>query len=143
MGWLNIEVQDVRDRYHRTIPASRSTYVGTLLSDAEDELLVQVPDLPGRIVDLAEDEPLPAGKVPRTRAVRIVCEAVIAVLRNPDGYVTEASARGPFSTSGTRAAGAVRTKVVFDEADLKKLRAAKKRAPAGTIGLHLPRYRRP
>ncbi|ALE77678.1 hypothetical protein WY02_03555 [Pseudonocardia sp. AL041005-10] len=143
MGWLNVEISDVQNRYHRTIPRSREPYVGTLLTDAEDELLVQIPDLPTRVVNIADGQVAPTGMVPRERVVRIVCDTVIAVLRNPDGYVTEASARGPFSTSGTRAAGAVRTKVAFDEADLRKLRAPKGHAPARTIGLHVPTWRRP
>ncbi len=143
MAWLNVEISDVQNRYHRTIPTSRNGYVGTLLTDAEDELLIQVPDLPARVVEVDDGDVPPPGKVPRDRVVRIVCEAVIAVLRNPDGFVTEASARGPFSTSGTRAAGAVRTKVVFDEADLRKLRSPKAQAPARTIGLHVPAWRRP
>lgn len=143
MGWLNVEVEDVRNRYHRPIPESREGYVGTLLTDAEDELLVQIPDLPPRVVTVADGEAAPPGMVPRDRVVRIVCEAVIAVLRTPDGYVTEASARGPFSTSGTRAASTVRTKVEFDEADLRKLRTARGKAPARSIGLHVPAWRRP
>lgn len=80
--------QDVRDRWvgDTSLSASDDT-LKVLLSDAEDLIVREFPDLPSRV-----PAPVPLGRVKR-----VLARMVIRVLRNPDGLRMTQETGGPFS----------------------------------------------
>lgn len=120
-----VEVEDIERRFRTLTPAEKLA-AEEFIDDAEDELQAKVADLAARVT---------RGEVPERRVYRIICDAVIAVLRNPDGWVTRSETRGPFSVSVTRAAGAVSTRVTFSDEDLAALRPDV--SPVGSVPVGL------
>jgi hypothetical protein len=126
-----VETTDIEKRF-RPMTGVEKAAADEFIDDAEQELIERVANLAARIE---------SGEVSQRRVYRIVCDAVIAVLRNPDGFITRSETRGPFSFSGTRAADAVATKVTISESDLASLRPTV--SPVGAIPLGLQRWQVP
>lgn len=126
-----VETGDIEKRF-RPLTGLEKAAADEFIDDAEQELIERVADLRARI---------DSEEVSKRRVYRIVCDAVIAVLRNPDGYITRSETRGPFSFSGTRAAGAVSTKVTIAEDDLASLRPTV--SPVGSVPLGMQPWQVP
>jgi hypothetical protein len=90
---------DVASRLGRTLTTEEHTLVATLIYDVENMLKVRAPDK-----DLNNLDP--------TSVQQVVANAVVRVLRNPDGYRSE-SAGGISYTVDTRAAAGFLT--ILDE----------------------------
>jgi len=126
-----VETSDIETRF-RPLTGPEKSAAAEFIDDAEQELVERVANLQARVE---------SGEVSERRVYRIVCDALIAVLRNPAGYITSSQTRGPFSFSGTRAAGAVATKVTISEEDLASLRPTV--APIRSIPLGLQPWQVP
>lgn len=74
------ELADVQARYHLPIDSSMEPLVLARLQDAEDKIRVRIPDL---------DERVDQGTLARNTVVRVTADAVIRLVRNPDGYISE------------------------------------------------------
>jgi hypothetical protein len=74
-------IDNLRDRYAGTITTDQQTYAETLLDDAFDVIVEEVPAIPDRL-DANETGLL-------NKIIRIQCAMVGRVLQNPNGYLTE------------------------------------------------------
>ena len=72
--------QDVQDRFGRTLTDSERRQVDAWLDDIESSILSRIPTLHDMVT---------AGTLLRQTVVKIEAAAVIRVLRNPDGKLTE------------------------------------------------------
>lgn len=85
-------VDDVKDRYiGGDLPATDGE-IQTLIDDAEDIIVREIPDVESLVS---------SGEIPVARVRRIVAKMVIRVLRNPDGYRSTNLTSGPFSQGYT------------------------------------------
>lgn len=73
-------LEDVQARYHLPIEESLYPLVEARLEDAEGKIRSRIPAL---------DELIAQGRVSEATVVRVTAEAVIRLVRNPDGYVSE------------------------------------------------------
>lgn len=73
-------LEDVQARYHLPIEDSLHALVEARLEDAEEKIRNRIPAL---------DDLIEQGRVSRNTVVRVTAEAVIRLVRNPDGYVSE------------------------------------------------------
>lgn len=73
-------LQDVQARYHLPIDESMEALVTARLQDAEDMIRGRIPDL---------DERIDQGLLSANTVVRVISDAVIRLVRNPDGYISE------------------------------------------------------
>lgn len=73
-------VQDVEVRFHRPLTASERALVEARLEDAEDKIRAKLRDLPARLT--ADPDLIRV-------VVRVCVDAVIRLVRNPEGYVQE------------------------------------------------------
>lgn len=98
------ELTDVEARLGRTVEETQEQLLAlTLLGDAEVRLVMRLPSL---LAQAADDDALLA------RVIAVESAAVVRVLRNPEGFRSEAT--GPFSYSlDTRAASGFLT--ILDE----------------------------
>jgi hypothetical protein len=80
--WATVEVAEIVNRYQTLNPAEAAT-VPTMIQDAQDMLEQAAEEL-----GYAAPEPSEERRI-RTY-IRIVATMVIRVLRNPDGYLSEA-----------------------------------------------------
>jgi hypothetical protein len=88
--WTNYA--DVTDRWvGGSVPADEAT-ITTLISDAEDTILREFPDIEDRI---------DAGTLPVSRVVKVAARMVIRHLRNPTGQRSTSQGAGPFQQSIT------------------------------------------
>lgn len=71
---------DVADRLGRDLDESETRIVGVRLDDAERLIKSRIPDLESRVV---------AGTIDQANVVMIEAEAVLRLVRNPDGYSSE------------------------------------------------------
>lgn len=71
---------DVQARYHLPIEDELRPLVETRLEDAEAKIRTRIPAL---------DELIRQGRVSRETVIRVTAEAVIRLVRNPDGYISE------------------------------------------------------
>lgn len=74
------ELADVQARYHLPIDSSMEPLVLARLQDAEDKIRIRIPDL---------DERVDQGIISQNTVVRVTADAVIRLVRNPDGYISE------------------------------------------------------
>lgn len=74
------ELADVQARYHLPIDSSMEPLVLARLQDAEDKIRIRIPDL---------DERVDQGTIAKNTVVRVTADAVIRLVRNPDGYISE------------------------------------------------------
>ncbi len=72
--------QDVQDRFGRALTDSERQQVDAWLDDIEDSIVARIPNL----TDLVT-----AGTITTRTVVKVESAAVIRVLRNPDGKLTE------------------------------------------------------
>lgn len=72
--------EDVQNRFHREIEPEDRRLIETRLLDAENKIRIRIQDLDYQM----DQEPLL-----RDTVVRICAEAVLRLIRNPDGYVQE------------------------------------------------------
>lgn len=73
-------LEDVQARYHLPIDVSMEALVTARLQDAEDMIRGRIPDL---------DERIDQGLLPANTVIRVISDAVIRLVRNPDGYISE------------------------------------------------------
>lgn len=71
---------DVQARYHLPIEDELRPLVETRLEDAEAKIRSRIPAL---------DEMILQGRVSEATVIRVTAEAVIRLVRNPDGYISE------------------------------------------------------
>ena len=85
-------VDDVAARYEGVIPAERHEWLGTRLADAEQMVRDEVPSLDARLAD---------GRLAPETVTRVVCDMVLALLRNPSGYTSQTAGEFSYSYAGT------------------------------------------
>lgn len=73
-------LEDVQARYHLPIDTEMEPLVLARLQDAEDKIRVRIPDL---------DERVDRGEISQNTVIRVTADAVIRLVRNPDGYISE------------------------------------------------------
>lgn len=71
---------DVQARYHLPIEEQLHPLVEQRLEDAEQKIRARIPAL---------DEWIAQGRVSEATVVRVTADAVIRLVRNPDGYISE------------------------------------------------------
>ncbi|MGW1740031.1 Gp19/Gp15/Gp42 family protein [Nocardia sp. NPDC001965] len=71
---------DVTNRYPRALSPEETTLVNTRLADAEREIRRKIPDLDDKIDD---------GTIDVEDVKEVEAEAVLRILKNPEGYVSE------------------------------------------------------
>ncbi len=111
---------DIEARWRRLTQAEEIT-AAARVDDVWSELTARLPTLESRLA---------AGLVPAGLVVRVVSDAVLRVLKNPDGFRTETVG----GWSGTR--DGVVAGIYIDPADLALLAASRPRG--GSIRLVLP-----
>src|SRR5690606_9012218 len=84
--------QDVLDRWVGDGRPTDEALIEKLIGDAEDHLVFEYPDLPGRVDD---------GDPPVARVQRVVAAMVTRVLRNPKGVRQQQITTGPFQRGET------------------------------------------
>lgn len=114
--WASVE--DVTARYEGVITADRREWVSTLIDDAESVLREEIPSLQARLTDERTN--------PAT-VVRVVCNMVLSVLRNPSGFTAQTAGEFSYSYAGNPGAGGV---LRLDAADRRALVG---RPQAGTL----------
>ena len=73
-------LEDVQARYHLPIEESLHNLVESRLEDAENKIRVRIPAL---------DERIAQGRVAESTVIRVTADAVIRLLRNPEGFISE------------------------------------------------------
>ena len=111
MPTVTITPIDVRDRWVDGEIALSDNQLTTVLNDAVDVVLSEVPNI---------DELLASGAVPEDRYKRVIAGMVIRYLRNPSGVRTVQETTGQFSGS-TTFAGDTLGELVFTDADRRAL----------------------
>lgn len=103
MSWTTFE--DVEARYEKPLDADRRPWVEQVIADAERRLVSKRPNLTANLA---------AGKVDE-EAVRIaVVQAVLRVIRNPEGYQSETEGNYVYTVAKDVAGG----KLYFEADDL-------------------------
>lgn len=97
-------VEDVQRRFVRDLEDQERVVVAQRLDDVEDIILSRIPDLADRIAD---------GSIRPSVVVMIEAEAVLRLIRNPDGYSQETDGNYSYSVSALVASG--RLEVLPDE----------------------------
>jgi len=114
--------QDIEDRLGRELDESEATIVNTRLEDAEELIYRRIPDLAQRVDD---------GKIRERLIVMVECEAVMRLIRNPEGYTQETDGNYSYSIDSRVASG--RLSILPEEWALLGV--------ARTIGVISPRIR--
>lgn len=89
-------VKDVQDRANWPLTDAEKTLAGVLLDDAEGKIRTRVPDLNARVAASEDYKKL---------VIRIEADAVLRVLRNPDGYREESDGDYSYGRIAAVAAG--------------------------------------
>ncbi|OLT27747.1 hypothetical protein BJF83_17325 [Nocardiopsis sp. CNR-923] len=107
-------VTDVQDRFNRPLTPEEETLAETLLDDAEIKIRRRIPNLAARAAADAEFA---------ETVVMVEANAVLRVLRNPEGYRQETDGDYSYSVSAAVASGRL---MILDEewADLGLNRGA-------------------
>lgn len=98
---------DVAVRWGQTPSTEQTATIDTLLSDVERLILKRIPDLSDKIS---------AGTIDEADVVQVEAQAVIRVMRNPDGYVSETDGTYTYQYAAGAAAGVLQ--VLPDEWEL-------------------------
>lgn len=113
---------DVSGRFEGEIPPERAAWVNLRIEDVEGELMGLVPSLTADVESI-EPERL-------KRVIRLVCDKVLELYRNPDGAATvqATSTMGPLTETESR----YRSKntvpgIAFTDAELRSVRLPKVR----------------
>lgn len=109
-------VADVQSRFLRTLTEDEERVATTLLSDAWDDLTTKIPDLEDRIT---------SGDIILTsKAVRVVSQAVIRVLKNPNARKQESRGLDDSQRSWTLDDSVASGELYFTDEELDSLLAA-------------------
>lgn len=87
---------DIEQRLGRELDESEATIVSTRLEDAEELIFQRIPDLAQKIAD---------GKLRQRLVVMVECEAVIRLIRNPEGYTQETDGNYSYTIDARVASG--------------------------------------
>ncbi|MDA3643785.1 phage Gp19/Gp15/Gp42 family protein [Saccharopolyspora indica] len=90
--------EDVEARFTRELTEEEKAMVAARLEDVEAVIRARIPDL---------DEKVESGEIPLELLVMIECEAVLRVLRNPEGYSQETDGNYSYSMSSSAAPGRI------------------------------------
>jgi len=90
------EVEDVQARLNRPLTTEEEQIAQTLLDDVEARLRVRLPDLDDRVA---------ADPNYHALVVQVEANAVLRVIRNPDGYRQETEGNYSYSKSAAVASG--------------------------------------
>lgn len=104
---------DIAERLGRDLDESETRIVTTRLEDAEELILARIPDLPQQITD---------GKIRERLVVMVEAEAVMRLIKNPEGYTQETDGNYSYSISSRVASG--RLSIEPDEWSLLGIRAS-------------------
>lgn len=104
---------DIEDRLGRSLDDSETRIVSTRLEDAEELLLVRIPDLAQKIVD---------GAIRERLVVMVEAEAVMRLIKNPEGFTQETDGNYSYQISAQVASG--RLTIENDEWRLLGVRSA-------------------
>lgn len=88
--------QDVEARLGRTLDASEQTIVNTRLNDVELMIRHRIPDL---------DTKVSTGVIDPAVVVMVECDAILRLVRNPDGYTAETDGNYSYQISKEVASG--------------------------------------
>lgn len=102
MGYASFE--DVANRFERELPEELRTLVETRLADTEGMIRRRIPDLDAQV---ASDPGLAAV------VVRVCADAVLRMVRNPEGFVQETDGNYTYMLSQALAGG--RLAILRDE----------------------------
>lgn len=91
-------VEDVESRFTRELTDEERTLVQSRLEDVEAVILTRIPDL---------DEKVASGALNEQVIVMVESEAVLRVLRNPEGFSQETDGNYSYSMSATNAPGRI------------------------------------
>jgi hypothetical protein len=89
-------VDDVQKRFPRDLDDSEAGIVAVRLADAEELILQKIPDLTDRTAD---------GQLSERQVVMAEVEAVLRLVRNPEGYVSETDGNYSYTLSQRVASG--------------------------------------
>lgn len=89
-------VSDVQSRLERELEPEEATLVEARLGDAERLILSRIPDLDSRITD---------GKLDIENVKQVEADAVIRLVRNPEGYIQETDGQYTYMLSREAAMG--------------------------------------
>lgn len=95
---------DIEDRLGRDLDDGEQQIVHTRLGDAETLILARIPDLHARVT---------AGTIPSAVVAMVEAEAVLRLVRNPDGYRSESDGNYSYELARTVASG--RLEILDDE----------------------------
>jgi len=87
---------DVQLRFNRELDPDERQSVEVRLDDVEEMIRLRVPDLDAKIED---------GSIRRRLVVAVECEAVLRLIRNPDGFTEETDGNYSYSISAKVASG--------------------------------------
>lgn len=104
---------DIAERLGRDLDESESRIVDTRLEDAEELILARIPDLPEKIAD---------GTVRERLVVMVEAEAVMRLIKNPEGFTQETDGNYSYSISSRVASG--RLSIEPEEWSLLGIRAS-------------------
>lgn len=115
-------VNDLQARFSGTIDPGQTSWAGTLLDDAYDVIVDQVPGIPDRLRTDADGTLL-------RRLIRVQCSMVVRVLQNPNGYLTETVDDYTYRRDSTVSTG----QLYLAEDELDSLRVTRKRRTAFSV----------
>lgn len=87
---------DIQERLGRELDASETTIVATRLEDVEELILQRIPDLTAKV---------DAGTLRQRLVVMVESEAVMRLIRNPEGYTQETDGNYSYSIDSKVASG--------------------------------------
>lgn len=87
---------DIEQRLGRALDESEATIVAARLDDVEELILLRLPDLPQRVTD---------GKLRQRLVVMVESEAVMRLIRNPEGYTQETDGNYSYTIDARVASG--------------------------------------
>lgn len=88
--------EDVEVRFFRPLTTEERPLVEQRLQDAEGKIRRRVPDLDSRIMDDPDFESV---------VIQVCCDAVIRLVRNPEGYIQETDGNYAYQLSNYSADG--------------------------------------
>jgi len=88
--------EDIEQRLGRELDVSEATIVAARLDDVEELIFQRIPDLTQKVID---------GKLRERLIVMVECEAVMRMIRNPDGYTQETDGNYSYTIDARVASG--------------------------------------
>ena len=121
-----VDVSNVADRYEGDLGKFRSTYVETLIADAQAAISSQLPEVAGYLA---------AGTLSAQMYVKTVAAMVLRVIRNPQGFIYQTAGDSAVSLSPQSDPG----EVVLTASDRTSLVGSGAVAAFGTASIGLDR----